>query len=114
VDPATLVLEDASPAEGHEPAFEDVDRDGRFDLVAGFRTAEADLERDASGLPAGCLSWQSLGGVPYESCDPPQVASGLTVRVSWSCGLGFELALVLPPLMAWRARRRGRAGRAAG
>ena len=111
VDPGTLMLGGARPAEGREPVLEDVDGDGITDLAAGFRTSETDLDRSASGGAEGCLSWQSGSGVPFEGCDPPRATPGLSVRLSFSCGIGFELVLVLPPLMRWRARRRSGAAR---
>ena len=44
-----------------------------------------------------------LEGIPIEGCD--------TVLLLGACGLGFELAFLLPPLMAWRARSRRARGR---
>jgi hypothetical protein len=49
---------------------------------------------DAAALAAEIEDLRELLG-----CDPPRVPSG-------RCGLGAELVFVLPPLLAWRRRRR--------
>jgi hypothetical protein len=49
------------------------------------------------------------GGVPIAAPDPQCTAAWRNKEASTGCGIGFELALVLPALAAWR--RRIRAGR---
>lgn len=74
----------------------DVNADGFEDLAVPFWKEETGL---AVGDTSACLSGVA-GGSAFSSC------SGLTVRFHVSCGLGPELALVLPPLLSWRGRRR--------
>jgi hypothetical protein len=57
-----------------------------------------------SGDTQACLD--GGGKQPFHACDE------VTVGVH-ACGLGFEIALILPPLLWLRSRRRGfRASRA--
>jgi beta propeller repeat protein len=83
-------------------ALRDVNRDGRDDLVATFWYGETDLP---IGSSEACLTGE-IGGRAFEACDT------VLVHVP-GCGIGFELALILPPLM-WLWRRRGRAMPGAG
>jgi hypothetical protein len=73
----------------------DVNWDGEPDLISKYFYQD-------TGLPMGevpaCLEGL-LDGAPFEGCD--------TVNVFMpSCGLGFELALLLPPMLWLRGRRR--------
>jgi len=74
-----------------------VNADEQLDLVAHFRVQETGL---AAGDSRACLSG-SIDGVRFRACD------GIQIRIFVSCGLGFELALLVPPL-AWLRTRRGR------
>jgi hypothetical protein len=53
------------------------------------------------------------GGTPLAAPDPQCPVASRNFEKRQSCGLGFEVALLLPPLLALR-RRRGRVGRVAG
>jgi hypothetical protein len=107
VDMTTL----AFGPDGAPPAFDltkpfvyllshwDVDGDGRRDLLSSYRIAETGI---AIGDTEACLTGETLDGVGFEGCD-----AVATLMPPWSCGLGVELALLLPPLM-WMWRRRSR------
>jgi hypothetical protein len=77
----------------------DVNRDGEDDLRATFLYGEAELPL---GESEACLTGE-IADVPFEACD--------TVVVFLpGCGLGFELAFLLPPLMwLYEQRKRRRA-----
>ena len=65
----------------------DNDGDNKFDFDGGF---------SALGYVAGEPDPDC--NLPYRSTEEPELPL--------SCGLGVELALLLPPLMWWRRRRR--------
>ena len=104
VDAATLRFGPgaARPAHEQDPHFEDVNADGFPDLVSHFRTQQTGIQLSDG---EACLSFDTLAGVAYQGCD--------LVNAFPRCGLGAELALIVPPLAWWRRRRlsRGREGR---
>jgi hypothetical protein len=96
VDPDTLAFGPAGAFIAHKngPHFEDVNDDGFEDLLAHFRTQETGI--DSEDLDA-CLTWENVDATPFEACDD--------IVIVPACGIGFELAFLLPPL-AWLRRQR--------
>jgi hypothetical protein len=104
VDPTTVCF-GADPtdpsrsdcAESHDKGHydEDVNDDGELDLLMHFDNRETWI---ALGDTEACLAGETLDGESFLGCD--------SVRGKFKCGIGFELAFILPPLMWLRGRRR--------
>ena len=75
----------------------DLDNDGILDLTLWFRTEESGI---AFGDVEACVVGTTSIGQVFRGCD---------AITPVACGLGFELALLLPPLVWLRKRRARRA-----
>jgi hypothetical protein len=96
VDPASLAFGPAgAPAVSRpRPHRIDVNGDGWADLVSHYRSDETGI---AVGDVEACLSGELSDGGELAGCDAVLTAPG--------CGLGFEVALLLPLLRRLRLRR---------
>ena len=92
--------EGVAPAHRKGGHLEDVNDDGLTDLVSHYRTDETGI---AFGDIEACLTGERVDGTAFEACDDIRTVGG----GFGGCGIGAELAFLLPPLM-WVSRRRRR------
>jgi DNA-binding beta-propeller fold protein YncE len=85
----------AAPAHTKGGHLGDVNEDGFTDLLSHYRTQETGI---AAGDIEACVVGETFDGMSFEGCD--------SILIVGYCGLGFELALLMPGLMWLRHKRR--------
>lgn len=95
-DTLAFGIDGAALAHPKGPHYDDVNVDGFTDLLGHFNTQESGIVMNDT---EACLTGELLDATPFESCDD--------ITTVPACGIGFELALLLPPLM-WVHRQRSR------
>jgi hypothetical protein len=96
IDATTLAFAPNGAAPTHEGGhLADVNDDGFTDLLAHYITRETGI---AFGDTDACVTGELLDASPFVGCDE--------VATMPSCGLGFELVFLLPPLIWAHGRRR--------
>jgi hypothetical protein len=97
IDATTLAFGPEGSAPGHpqDGHLEDLNDDRLTDLLSHYPTAETGI---AFGDTEACVTGETLDGTPFVGCDD--------IRTVPACGIGFELVVLLPPLMWLYERRR--------
>ena len=98
--PAGAALEHGADPEEFEDHQQDDNGDGFDDLHMHYFTQETGI---AFGDTQACVTGETLDDVPMAGCDSITTLTGNT-----GCGIGFELAFLLPPLMWLHGQRRRR------